>query len=185
MGGPGSWWAHARCTTRWFQTSGYCARRAYGRCRRVWAAAGAHMRLPAQWLLRRTRGAPPGVGTSIFVVGAAKPHRPTSITAQSRCVNLVPISAHSYCRAQAHVGEYGVHWNFFHTIALVALAAAVVSPAPGRRLHLALGLMAAHQMVLSLGKLWHEPKRCHVPASPPTHKFIAPADPGSPSRTYL
>ncbi len=97
---------------------------------------------------------------STCVVGAAKSYGPTSTKLQARCAYPVPIPTHPHCRTQAHVGEYGVHWNFFHTIALVALAAAVVSPAPGRRLHLALGLTAAHQAVLSLGEKYPGPHAC-------------------------
>jgi len=51
---------------------------------------------------------------------------------------------------QAHLGEYGLNWNFFYTIAAVTLLTLAV-PVPSRWLGpLGLGLTAAHQVLLSL-----------------------------------
>ncbi|PNH09908.1 GPI-anchored wall transfer protein 1 [Tetrabaena socialis] len=52
---------------------------------------------------------------------------------------------------QAHVGEYGVHWNFFHTIAVVALLGQAVALPPHRLAAAAAALTAAHQAALTLG----------------------------------
>jgi hypothetical protein len=51
---------------------------------------------------------------------------------------------------QAHLGEYGLHWNFFYTIAAVALLTLAL-PVPPRWLGpLGLALSAGHQLLLSL-----------------------------------
>lgn len=51
---------------------------------------------------------------------------------------------------QAHLGEYGLNWNFFYTIAAVTLLTLAV-PVPPRWLGpLGVGLTAAHQVLLSL-----------------------------------
>lgn len=54
-------------------------------------------------------------------------------------------------RTQEHVGEYGVHWNFFASIAVVTLLAHVVRVRRAALPALAAGVTAAHQAVLSWG----------------------------------
>ncbi|EFJ50208.1 hypothetical protein VOLCADRAFT_89099 [Volvox carteri f. nagariensis] len=52
---------------------------------------------------------------------------------------------------QEHVGEYGVHWNFFDTIAVVALLGRAVALPPELLAPAAIVVTAGHQAVLSLG----------------------------------
>jgi hypothetical protein len=53
------------------------------------------------------------------------------------------------------VSEYGVHWNFFATVALVTLAAHLLGPLPSWRAALlaALAVTVLHQAALQLG-MW-------------------------------
>ncbi|GIL58147.1 hypothetical protein Vafri_12991 [Volvox africanus] len=54
---------------------------------------------------------------------------------------------------QEHVGEYGVHWNFFATIAVVALLGHAVALPPQLLAPVAITLTLGHQAVLSWGGL--------------------------------
>ncbi|GIL79297.1 hypothetical protein Vretimale_16460 [Volvox reticuliferus] len=54
---------------------------------------------------------------------------------------------------QEHVGEYGVHWNFFWTIAVLALLGHAVALPPPLLAPVAIGLTLGHQAVLSWGGL--------------------------------
>ncbi|GLC43968.1 hypothetical protein PLESTB_000215100 [Pleodorina starrii] len=54
---------------------------------------------------------------------------------------------------QEHVGEYGVHWNFFDTVAVVALLSQAVALPPELLGPAAVAVTAAHQAALTLGGL--------------------------------
>ncbi|MEW5300648.1 MAG: hypothetical protein WDW38_001203 [Sanguina aurantia] len=55
------------------------------------------------------------------------------------------------CKLHQDVGEYGVHWNFFCTIAVVGLLSQVVSVSHRHQCLLAVTIAAAHQMLLAAG----------------------------------
>jgi hypothetical protein len=57
---------------------------------------------------------------------------------------------------QVHLGEYGLHWNFFYTIAAVTLLTLAVPVPPQWLGPLGLGLSTAHQLLLNsdLSKVW-------------------------------
>ncbi|KAK3233935.1 hypothetical protein CYMTET_55791 [Cymbomonas tetramitiformis] len=59
---------------------------------------------------------------------------------------IVVTSLASY---QVHVGEYGVHWNFFYTLAVVALLAAILPVPPRWSGAAGAAVLAAHQAALS------------------------------------
>ncbi|KAG2497252.1 hypothetical protein HYH03_004836 [Edaphochlamys debaryana] len=65
-------------------------------------------------------------------------------------VRLVSTRAVDY---QVPVGEYGTHWNFFATIAVVAAVAGVVAVPPDRLLTAAISATLLHQAALSYGGL--------------------------------
>ncbi|GMH36605.1 hypothetical protein BSKO_04478 [Bryopsis sp. KO-2023] len=63
-------------------------------------------------------------------------------------IRLFSVSAADY---QVHVGEYGVHWNFFFTLAAVETLSFLI-PLRGLAAFVgAVGTLAAHQSALSLG----------------------------------
>jgi len=53
---------------------------------------------------------------------------------------------------QEHVGEYGVHWNFFASVAVVELLAHAVRVRPSRLPLLAAAVTAGHQV----GLIWQQ-----------------------------
>jgi phosphatidylinositol glycan class W len=68
-------------------------------------------------------------------------------------LRLFTIKATQY---QEHVSEYGVHWNFFFTLAAVAILSACVSQRVRPRLEAAaygLGLLVTYQFALTYGGL--------------------------------
>jgi hypothetical protein len=92
------------------------------------SCAAASLSLAAAWLLRLARGV--RAALPLLLLGGAR-QLATSVVGY-----------------QAHVGEYGLHWNFFYTIAAVALLTLAL-PAPPRWLALlALALSAGHQALL-------------------------------------
>lgn len=54
-----------------------------------------------------------------------------------------------------HVGEYGVHWNFFFTLAAVKLMTTLLPLPPSTMLPIGMAVTAAYQAVLSWGGLIH------------------------------
>eukprot|EP00232_Nephroselmis_pyriformis_P023213 CAMPEP_0182858854 /NCGR_PEP_ID=MMETSP0034_2-20130328/3932_1 /TAXON_ID=156128 /ORGANISM="Nephroselmis pyriformis, Strain CCMP717" /LENGTH=108 /DNA_ID=CAMNT_0024990347 /DNA_START=99 /DNA_END=422 /DNA_ORIENTATION=- len=57
---------------------------------------------------------------------------------------------------QEHVGEYGVHWNFFHTLAAVGVLTAAAPVPAAARGTLGVLVLAGHQAHLSMfgGSEW-------------------------------
>eukprot|EP00775_Hariotina_reticulata_P002159 gene2159-2477_t len=62
------------------------------------------------------------------------------------CGRLVATSAVGY---QQHLGEYGLHWNFFHTIAVVSLLTLALPVPPAWLGPMGLAVLALHQLLLS------------------------------------
>jgi hypothetical protein len=62
------------------------------------------------------------------------------------CGRLVATSAVGY---QQHLGEYGLHWNFFHTIAVVSLLTLTLPVPPTWLGPLGLAVLALHQLLLT------------------------------------
>ncbi|XP_024536631.1 uncharacterized protein At4g17910 isoform X1 [Selaginella moellendorffii] len=52
---------------------------------------------------------------------------------------------------QVHVGEYGVHWNFFFTLAAVSLLTSVIRMPVSYCGYLGLGILSVHQFTLRCG----------------------------------
>ena len=68
-------------------------------------------------------------------------------------VGLVRLAATKAAGYQEHASEYGEHWNFFLTLAAVALLTSLI-PIPSRaRIPLGAALLIAHQTALSWGGL--------------------------------
>lgn len=59
---------------------------------------------------------------------------------------LISVKATNY---QEHVGEYGVHWNFFLTIAAVNLLTTIVNPGPRVLLPLGAAVLCGYQLLLT------------------------------------
>lgn len=81
----------------------------------------------------------------------AKSLRASAPVAALGLVRLLTTKATQYAE---HVGEYGVHWNFFLTVAVVGALAAALPPeataTPSRAGLLSAALLASHQALLSL-----------------------------------
>ncbi|OAY78700.1 Uncharacterized protein ACMD2_02163 [Ananas comosus] len=52
---------------------------------------------------------------------------------------------------QVHIGEYGVHWNFFFTLAAVSILTSIISIRPNYCGILGLLILTGYQMILALG----------------------------------
>ena len=72
------------------------------------------------------------------------PHRP--------CLSH-PLTCVPCLSTQEHVGEYGAHWNFFCTIAVVTLLAHAAPVPPERLAAAAVAVTCLHQAALSCGEL--------------------------------
>jgi hypothetical protein len=73
---------------------------------------------------------------------------------------LVSVKATNY---QEHVGEYGVHWNFFLTIAAVNLLTTLVNPGPRVLLPLGAAVLCGYQLLLTAFGWSGSTRRVSVP----------------------
>lgn len=67
------------------------------------------------------------------------------------CLGLVRLGATKAAGYQEHVSEYGEHWNFFLTLAAVALLTSMIRIPSRAKLPLGAALLIAHQSALSWG----------------------------------
>jgi len=73
-----------------------------------------------------------------------------SVISALGCLRLFTLKATNY---QEHVTEYGVHWNFFFTVATISLLSSAVTPllSPRHCVSVSVVLLIAYQCLLSLG----------------------------------
>eukprot|EP00940_MAST-03C_sp_MAST-3C-sp2_P002224 g2224.t1 len=72
---------------------------------------------------------------------------------QVTCLGILRFVVHSGIDYQVHISEYGVHWNFFFTLATLMCVSATLPVSAELSLPFGVGLAVAYQYLLSYGGL--------------------------------
>eukprot|EP01048_Picozoa_sp_COSAG05_P005161 COSAG05_NODE_300_length_11883_cov_12.913357_4_plen_196_part_00 len=105
----------------------------------------------ANGLVSREARAPAGLRPGTASLGSLPSRAKNALRAVGPCLvlglgRLASLKATDY---PEHVSEYGLHWNFFFSLAAVSLLTSLACPPPKWRLPLAVALLVGHHLALT------------------------------------